>query len=141
MLYQMKEITEEEMATHPDQNKLLKSISSKGKESITFYKESFNKDDELDIILCSDGLWEYLPKERMESMISRNMSADELTNLMVDTAYKEGKKTNNNIRDIDNISIALIKVRPKRVERAKNKININKTSLKILIMTLKSKVT
>lgn len=65
MLLDEGDITEEEMGTHPDQNKLFKSISVLGEK---VDKPSVKKHPPLtagdSLLVCSDGFWEFLtPKE------------------------------------------------------------------------------
>jgi serine/threonine protein phosphatase PrpC len=96
MLLNEGEITEEEMATHPDQNRLLRSISSRKEVKITFkeYKLPLNKSNA--ILLCSDGLWEQISIEEMQKQLF-NKPLNSALRDMVMVAKKRGGKDGDNI--------------------------------------------
>jgi len=96
------DITEEEMATHPDQNRLLKSIGGHKAVSVTYQNEKLPEDKENAVLICSDGFWEQISTPQMEEEIFTkplNISVDN----MVDFARTKGGETG------DNISVAVWK--------------------------------
>jgi serine/threonine protein phosphatase PrpC len=99
MLFDLGEISEEEMATHPDQNKLLKSIGSEKTYKIS-YKEQKLPSGDCALLVCSDGLWEYVKQEEMAEFIYTKTPKRALE-LMLKQARRFGGDKG------DNISVAL----------------------------------
>lgn len=95
MLLNMDEITEEEMATHPDQNRLLKSIGIKKDVKITYHKEELAHKDFV-ILICSDGFWEYVSKNEMIKYLYSN-DIKTANKKMINLALKRGGKEGDNI--------------------------------------------
>jgi len=114
MLVNMEEITEDEMAMHPDQNKLLKSINSKKEVAITFKEITIPSQTPNAVLICSDGFWEYVSVEEMrENLFDINMK-DGLIK-MVSLAKSRGGTSG------DNISVAVC-LNEKEVETTTQKI-------------------
>ena len=63
VLFERGDITEEEMGNHPDQNRLLQSLG--GKEAPRPQQGSATLQAGDRILLCSDGLWEFLSKKEI----------------------------------------------------------------------------
>ena len=101
MLFSMGEISEEEMATHPDQNKLLKNISSNMKSSKISYSTCKINEFE-NVILCSDGFWEFVKEEEMISALNSKNSKEEFGKLINLAKNRANEKS-------DNISLAVWK--------------------------------
>ena len=99
MLLNEGEISEEEMATHPDQNKLLKSISAKKEVKITVKEYDLPIDTSNAVLICSDGFWEQISKKEMLEELF-NKPLNEVLNTMVLKAKKRGGL------DGDNISVS-----------------------------------
>ena len=97
MLLNMGEISEDEIATHPDQNKLLKSIGVNKDIKITFDKISLK--DNFTVLICSDGFWEYISTDEMEKYLF-SMNINKAYKTMINLALQRGGKNG------DNISIA-----------------------------------
>ena len=78
MLLDEGEITEDEMGTHPDQNKLFKSISVLGDK---LDKPSIKQFPPLDagesLLVCSDGFWEYITQKELVKL-NNNLSQKNL---------------------------------------------------------------
>jgi serine/threonine protein phosphatase PrpC len=110
-LYQRGEIREKEMATHPRQNELLRSIGPDTEGTLSIYKRLIKDDEKLDVIICSDGLWEYVSIREMEYFLRIKKDPKELVKIFIDIAKSKGRARG------DNISIGLIKSYPKSVER------------------------
>jgi serine/threonine protein phosphatase PrpC len=107
MLFQMGNITESEMATHPDQNKLTKSLGGKIFESCTIDKYRLNPKKNYAIVLCSDGLWEYFNTKQMHNILFRSdEEIEEKVDSMITQALEVG-----GIRG-DNISLIIAKSEP-----------------------------
>lgn len=94
------EIDESEMADHPDQNKLLRSIGGEAAPKASFGKAGLEAGDAF--LLCSDGLWETVSNQEMAQHIY-NKSPQEAADFLVGTAQDRGGKTG------DNVSCALWK--------------------------------
>jgi len=99
MLLNLGEITEDEMATHPDQNKLLKSLNSKKSVDGTFKITPLPYGRSM-VLVCSDGFWEYISIEEMRRY-GFGMDIDKALSQMVSLAKQRGGV------DGDNISIAV----------------------------------
>lgn len=73
MLLEMGKITEDEMATHPDQNRLLQSLGGDKEPEISF--DSVTLSENHGFVLCSDGFWETVTQEEMgKGLTSSNLS-------------------------------------------------------------------
>ncbi|SFV68611.1 Protein serine/threonine phosphatase PrpC, regulation of stationary phase [hydrothermal vent metagenome] len=99
MLLSLGEITEKEMATHPDQNRLLKSLNGNKKSQGTF-KITLLPEGKSMVLVCSDGFWEYISVKEMKQY-GFNLSIEKALSTMVLLARKRG-----GIKG-DNISVAL----------------------------------
>jgi protein phosphatase len=100
MLLQMGEIEEHEMATHPDQNKLTKSLGSNLEVKATQYSYELKKGSDHAILLCSDGFWEYVKEDEMRYFLF-NFELEKALNSMIALAKKRGGERG------DNISVAV----------------------------------
>jgi len=101
MLFQMGDIEEEEMATHPDQNKLTKSLGEKNLSSWSIKKYRLDPSIEYAIVLCSDGLWEYFnDKEMRDRLFKIGTTQNEIyatVHEMINQAHKTGGRRGDNI--------------------------------------------
>jgi serine/threonine protein phosphatase PrpC len=114
MLVNLGEITEEEMGTHPDQNRLLKSISCKKDVEISYKEIELSNEKTNVVFACSDGFWEYLSVEEMQKYLF-SMSLDQaLVKMVALTKERAGKSG-------DNISVAAF-MSEKKVETTTQKI-------------------
>lgn len=88
------QIAEEDMATHPDQNKLLRSIGGEYPPETTHGSTSLRPTDPL--LLCSDGFWEQITAEEMAvALAARNL--DESLNHLADLAVRRGGPSGDNV--------------------------------------------
>lgn len=118
MLLNNGEITEEEMATHPDQNRLLKSVNGSSNVNITYKTYSIPKESTSAVLLCSDGLWEQVSTEEMQHHIFHVSIEDPalaLTKLAQVRGGTEG----------DNISVLIYKQSPSNSAKPRKKKNVN----------------
>ncbi len=99
MLLNEGEITEEEMATHPDQNKLLKSIGYKKDVTVTYKTDDFPKNKDNAVLVCSDGFWEQISVNEMEKELFKKPLDKALENMVKRAKQRGGKRG-------DNISVA-----------------------------------
>lgn len=100
MLVGMGDITEEQMSSHPDKSKLLKSIGEDENADIT-YKNIICKDG-FTILLCSDGLWENLSEHEIKECLF-DFSFHESLEQMIKKIKSKNKKS------LDNISAVMYK--------------------------------
>ncbi len=94
ILFMQNKISEAEMASHPDQNKLFRALGGKVEPQPTYttYPENKNSTrlENGDIlVLCSDGLWELVPPDEMVRAIT-NSGAVYGVKSLVETANKRG---------------------------------------------------
>ena len=67
VLYETGSITEEEMGTHPDQNRLLQSLGGDDEPKARHGRADLECGDSM--ILCSDGFWEHLEQSELEELV------------------------------------------------------------------------
>ena len=105
MLFQMGEIKEEEMATHPDQNRITRSLGPHKLTNTTYRDFYFQSDKSYMILLCSDGFWEYISEHEMSKLfnIDAEEIEDKLEELMLLINQRAGARA-------DNISVAIGKI-------------------------------
>lgn len=97
MLLNEGEITEDEMATHPDQNKLLKSISARKDVKITFKEYDLPADKTNAVLLCSDGFWEQISTDEMKDQLFKKKDITQALEIMVEGAKRRGGEDGDNI--------------------------------------------
>lgn len=97
------EVTEEEMATHPTQNRLLRSLGGDETPEADIGATTVGGEDAF--LLCSDGLWETVTVEEMAAALSAD-DLDRAARLLVALAAERGGPMG------DNVTVAL--VRPAR---------------------------
>lgn len=112
MLFQMGEITEDDMATHPDQNKLTKSLGPDSHEKLSHYSLEFEKEKDYIVLVCSDGFWEYVKEKEMVHFLLSTDIETALLN-MIEIARKRGGETG------DNISVAVTMLECPKVKKEK----------------------
>ena len=88
------EVDESEMATHPDQNKLLRSIGEESPAKTTHGSVELQGGERF--LLCSDGFWERIgPDEMLQLLAAENL--DSAVNAAADTAAERGGPRGDNI--------------------------------------------
>jgi PPM family protein phosphatase len=98
MLVDMGKVEEEEMATHPDQNRLTQSLGGEADPEPDLESAEIAVGD--GFVLCSDGLWEQItPEEMLEALNAEALSveAKRLAKLAAERGGAEG----------DNVTIAM----------------------------------
>jgi len=101
MLLGLGQITEEQMATHADQGKLLKWLGGEKSHTPDFGEADLQPGDSL--VLCSDGLWEYLTPKHIISTLKKYPPEIAVKKLIDDT-LNASKGTG------DNISVATLQI-------------------------------
>ncbi len=100
MLFDMGRITEEEMATHPDQGCLLKGLG--GYDAPHAYCEHIPLDTDDSFVLCSDGLWEHISNDEMHIALTEDALDTSAKQLVEQAAQRGGERG-------DNVAVALIR--------------------------------
>lgn len=105
MLFDLGRIKEEEIATHPDQGRLLKGLGDEQPLEPELGESQLNAGDSF--LLCSDGLWEQIsPKEMLSALTADKFSLQKIAKSLVKRACDKSDRKG------DNISIGLIKSKP-----------------------------
>ncbi len=109
MLFRTNQITEKEIATHPQQNVLTKCLGIGSRDVATFGKIELSKYKEYRILLCSDGLWASLEHTEMYTELFSDKYSLELSSkkLLSIAKYRGGTSG-------DNISIATLAIEKKK---------------------------
>ena len=68
MLVDLGKVSEEEMGTHPDQNRLTQSLGGEAAPMPDFGSDGVQPHDAF--LICSDGLWEMIPQPEMVSALA-----------------------------------------------------------------------
>lgn len=95
MLFNEGEITEEEMATHPDQNKLLKSISTRKKVKVTFKEYELPAEKSNAVLICSDGFWEQVSTDEMQNQLFKRPLEKALKTMVNEAKVRGGEEGDN----------------------------------------------
>ncbi len=95
VLFERGDISEEEMGSHPDQNRLLQSLG--GKESPRPQHDAGELLPGDRVLLCSDGLWEFLGKDEigMIGFSSRRSLQKQLEHAVAKSISRAGEKADN----------------------------------------------
>jgi serine/threonine protein phosphatase PrpC len=103
LLVEMGEVEEGEMATHPTQNRLLRSLGGQETPEPDFGGAELGPDDSF--LLCSDGLWETVTVEEMAAALSAD-DLDRAARMLVALAAERGGPMG------DNVTVALARRAP-----------------------------
>lgn len=96
MLVDVGEISEADMATHPDQNKVLKSVNHKRIDTPTYKTLPLKQEANYLVLLCSDGFWEQVSIDEMIKLFeSKDLQKD--LEKIVQLAKKRGGEDGDNI--------------------------------------------
>jgi len=105
MLFQMGEISEEDMATHPDQNRITRSLGPYKVTNVTYRDFYFQANKSYMILLCSDGFWEYISEHEMSQLF--NIEGSHIENRLEELILLINQRAG---ASADNISVALAKI-------------------------------
>lgn len=105
MLVDMGKIREDEIATHPDQNRLTQSLGGERPPAPDFGCATAAADD--GFLLCSDGLWERVTPEEMAAALAASSLDTAAASIARQAAQRGGP-------DADNVAVALARCRSGR---------------------------
>ena len=103
-------ITESEMKTHPDQNRLYKAVGGAEPPEVEMESGTLSPDD--GFVLASDGLWEHVEDHELEELLEAPDLEAGLSGLVAVARCRGGKSC-------DNISAAAVRSRPVRATAAR----------------------
>lgn len=133
MLLQMGEITEDEMATHPDQNKLTKSLGPDSHEKPSYYEHKLENSKDYIVLVCSDGFWEYVKEQEMMYFLFNSELEQALSNMIKIARERGGEKG-------DNISVGVVTMfykEQKQTTCAKNEENVEQLNIESKKLSVK----
>ncbi|MBF0606648.1 MAG: protein phosphatase 2C domain-containing protein [Candidatus Magnetobacterium sp. LHC-1] len=109
LLLDMGEITAEAAKDHPDRNRVLKTLGMPDELRPAIHADGLTLQSGDYILLCTDGLWQYLTDSDMYNLHLRyaNTSVQKITEAMVRDVAKTAQRTKENY---DNITAQLIMV-------------------------------
>jgi len=87
-------ITEQEMARHPEQNKLTRSINILKADEVEINVYPAMKKGET-FMLCSDGFWEYVKQAELLQLAQPSSGKDELAKLAQLAIFRAHGKSDN----------------------------------------------
>ena len=93
ILLKQGEITEEEMGTHPDQSRLLRSLGGEEDPRPGSGKAELKEGD--GFLLCSDGLWERVKRREIEDAFQKPELERALERLVASAVKRNGPKGDN----------------------------------------------
>ena len=102
MLVDLGKVSEDEMGTHPDQNRLTQSLGGDATPMPDFGSDGVKEHDAF--LVCSDGLWEMIPQVEMAAAMSAKKLGDDGAKHLADRAFDRAKPKS------DNITVALLRV-------------------------------
>jgi protein phosphatase len=106
VLLDMDEIEEEDVPGHPDRNRVLKTLGMEDDIKPEVFSECLKSGD--DIVLCTDGFWEYYTdKELGERLGSSSLPVEKEIDRLFQHARTQAEKTKDNY---DNLTLHLIRV-------------------------------
>jgi len=99
ILFESGEISEEEAATHPQRNLIMKALGSERKIDPDFY--SLELDEEMYLLICTDGLSNKVDNDSLQTIVLADLTLLEKVDALVAMANKMGGE--------DNISVILLR--------------------------------
>lgn len=105
MLASAGKIKENQIRRHPDRNCLLRVLGDRDRELKPQLTPVFPLDFETEILLCSDGFWEYILEKEMERALTKSSSAEEWLTRMQKTVVRRGF-----LRNMDNYTCICAKI-------------------------------
>ena len=99
------EITEEEIRSHPDRNKLLRALGDENDE-LRVEKSEFDVRPGDAFLLCSDGFWEPVTEAEMERTLAENGKVKKWLSSMSKLAFQNSDRSK-----MDNCTAVAVTVR------------------------------
>ena len=115
------EVAEEEMGTHPDQNRLTQSIGGQNTPRPSHEKFEIKKGDAF--ILCSDGFWEHTTKREMAKLLDSDnlqQALEERSNIAVERAGNKADNTTAIVIKLTNDNALPVFNVPKKIANARS---------------------
>ncbi len=86
------EITPDEVYTHPERNKVYRSLGNKETVEVDWFMVDLSESDSL--LLCSDGLWEMVRDPEIERIIATMRDPLRVSDVLVNAALQGGGRDN-----------------------------------------------
>ncbi|HEY7609945.1 MAG TPA: protein phosphatase 2C domain-containing protein [Alphaproteobacteria bacterium] len=102
MLVDLGKLSEDEMGTHPDQNRLTQSLGGDAQPMPDFGNDTVRPHDAF--LVCSDGLWEMIPQSEMAAALAAKKLGDDGAKHLADRAFDRAKPKS------DNITVAMLRI-------------------------------
>ncbi len=93
-------ITPDEVYTHPERNKVYRSLGNRDGVDVDWFTRELRRGDSL--LLCSDGLWEMVRDPEMERLMSSRKEPTQVCDDLVQAALRSG--------GVDNVSVIVVRV-------------------------------
>lgn len=93
-------ITPEEVYTHPERNKVYRSLGNKDGVEVDWFTRELRRNDSL--LLCSDGLWEMVRDPDITLLLSSSQEPTRICDMLVHAALRGG--------GADNVSVIVVRV-------------------------------
>jgi len=93
-------ITPEEVYTHPDRNKVYRSLGNRNGVEVDWFTRELRRGDSL--LLCSDGLWEMVRDPEIRRLVGSGQEPTQVCDMLVQAALRGG--------GADNVSAIVVKV-------------------------------
>ncbi len=91
MLVKSGEISEKDIRTHPDRNRLLRVMGSEWNRNAYDLSKRIALTGDTSFLLCSDGFWEYIVEEWMEHTLQKAKSVAHWLNMMERIVMENGR--------------------------------------------------
>jgi protein phosphatase len=95
------EITRDEIYTHPRRNIITRCLGMRPEEEADLFTREMRPDESL--VICSDGLWEFVHDDAMTEIISRAENIQSACDNLIKAANRNG--------GLDNISVVIVKAK------------------------------
>ena len=93
-------ITPEEVYTHPERNKVYRSLGNRDGVEVDWFTRDLRQGDSL--LLCSDGLWEMVHDPDIQRLVGSGQEPTQVCDLLVQAALRGG--------GTDNVSAIVVKI-------------------------------
>lgn len=96
------QISEKDVGDFKEKNVIMSAVGTEYELKSDLYYLSFTETDTEKILLCSDGLHDYVPEETIRRTVNKRRSLDVIVSKLIDAAYDGGGE--------DNISAVLLRI-------------------------------
>ena len=91
MLVAAGEITSRQIRSHPDRGRLLRAMGTKWQKTPYVLSELHDYEPGHAILICSDGFWEWIEEDEMESCLEKAETVSDWLNSMKEIVLRNGK--------------------------------------------------